>query len=147
MRIYITRSTFEEFSWKITDGLTDYVETSFKLIEALESNGCRTDYVKESAFNGYDEIYEKIRCCDCLVAFTDRFTLASTWRSVEITYAHSGVGAYEKSDFHIPVFFYRGLDSHKCAFIESMLGRTGRIHAMPDNIEDAVKFFDDTMRR
>jgi len=63
------------------------------LISTLEKKGHEIVFVADSKFKDYEEIYALLSSCNCLLAFTDKYTMSSTWRASEITYASNGCGA------------------------------------------------------
>jgi hypothetical protein len=119
-----------------------------KLIKSLKKRRHKIVYVKDSEFMKYryTGIYKLVESCDCLLGFTDQYTLSGTWRAIEMTYAHSGVGAFDKADFHIPVFLYNGLDEHESGFAISFAKRH-EVYSLPNEIDLAIQFIEDTMSK
>jgi hypothetical protein len=137
MRIYFSRCSFEDFENK-NDEIVDYIEKTNELNRALTESGYEIVYIKE--FIPYDEIYKNIESCDCLLAFTDVF--GSTWKTSEITYAHSGAGAFSKVDFRIPVFLYNLRKIN--GFFKSMIKRQD-VYVLPKNVKSATRLINKIM--
>ena len=140
MRIYIARSTFEIYMEKESK----FVEVSLELNRLLIEAGHVVIHTDEDKWIPYPEIQALIETCGCLIGFIDDITLASTWRAMEITYAHCGMGAFENTGFHIPVFFYKGLENKQYPFIESMI-KQDDVYVLPNDLKEAVKFLENTM--
>ena len=135
MRIYITRMSIDSKVQNAT-----FHQKAYALIDALNELGNKTVYISDLEFNDYEYIgiYKALATCDCLLAFTDRYTFSSTWRASEITYAICGMGAREKVEFHIPVFLYRGIDDYSGAFLESTIKQPD-VFVLPDKIASAAR--------
>jgi hypothetical protein len=119
---------------------------AYALLSELNKRGHETIYISDGQFNdyGYTGIYKEISFCDCLLAFTDRYTFSSTWRTSEITYAMRGLGFFEKADFHIPVFFYIGIDDYTDVFFENAQ-KEPDVYVLPNNINAAAQSIIATM--
>lgn len=133
MRIYITRMSFEN-----EEHDAQFYSKAYALISALKTQNHEIVYISDNEFNDYKYvgIYKALSSCDCLLAFTDCYTCSSTWRVSEITYAINGAGAFEKVDFHIPVFLYRGIDNHNSLFIDNLIKQPD-VYVLPDDINVA----------
>jgi len=133
MRIYITRMSL----LKKNDDKKIYVK-AYALISLLKKQMHEIIYVNDNKFKDYDEIYNLISSCKCLLAFIDTYTLSSTWRMSEITYAMAGMGAFEKVNFHIPVFLYKITDYYNSMFLESTLQQPD-VFLLPEDINLAAQ--------
>ena len=144
MRIYITRM---KFTCEKED--KKYYEKAYDLIAELKNQGHEIIYVSDDEFKfaDYNVIWESISSCDCLLAFTDQYTLSSTWRNAEITYALHGIGVYEKVDFRIPVFFYTAIDEHKSVSLDSYMRMVDDHFILPDDINSAAQIIETIMKK
>jgi len=115
-----------------------FYEKAYTLISVLKRQGHEMVYIADSKFKDYEEIFMLISYCNCLLAFTDKYTLSCTWRTSEITYAQHGVGIFEKVDFHIPVFLYRAIDDHNTPFLESLV-RMQDVFVLPVDASSAAQ--------
>ena len=137
MRIYITRS---RFSHGIEE--SKLYKKAFDLIDVINKIGHETVYKGE--WHGYPEIYKAISSCNCLLAFTNKDTISSTWRAIEMTYASKGVGAFEIVDFHIPVFLYTGIDNDDCMFLSGFV-KWPDVYKLPIGIHSAARKIESIM--
>ena len=124
MRIYITKM-------QTVAGFEEYYHKAHDLLSLLEKHGHELVYIADDEFLDFDYkgIYKAIETCDALLAFTDGYTLSSTWRCSEITFVQYGEGTNyktDKTDFQvIPIFLYRGIDDHFTPFIRGLLTQPG----------------------
>jgi len=63
-----------------------------------------------------------------------------------MTYAFNGAGAFEKVNFHIPVFLYRAIDDYKSPNVDSLV-KMSDVYILPDDIDSAAQFINVTMNR
>ena len=139
MRIYVTKLTHYDKDFEAT-----YFSKAHALMDALIEHGHEIVYITDKSFNDFEYvgIFKELASCDCLLAFTDDYTLSSSWRFIEITYAMFGHGAFEEHlnvGFHIPVFVYRGLDDNDSPFIREILEQPD-VYLLPNEIGDAADF-------
>ena len=143
LRIYITRM-------KILSKNEDkkFYKKAYSLFYTLKRYGNDVVYVGDDEFLNfnYEGIYKLISSCNCLLAFTDRYTISSTWRASEVTYATDGMGIFEKVNFHIPVFLYTAIDNYTTSFFDDVMKRQD-VYILPNNIPSAAQFIKNTMKK
>ena len=139
MRIYVTKMTFSD-----KDEDATYFSKAYALMDALKEHGHEIVYITDKSFLNfhYVGIFKELASCDCLLAFADKYTLSSSWRLTEITYAllcHGITWEHLNKGFHIPVFVYRGLDDHDSPFIRETIEQPD-VYLLPNKIGNAADF-------
>ena len=140
MRIYLTKVTFES-----EEKDSKFYREANDLISILKKLGHEVVYVADDKFNNYEEIYKLIASCNCLLAITDSYSLSSTWRVSEITYASNGCGAFETVDFHIPVFLYKAIDDCDSSFLTELV-KMHEVFTLPGDVNSAIQTINVTMK-